>query len=62
MGGGLRAAPKPSRRDDPLTEAEAALKKLRQDPTDKQAADVLEKALQRLKEREKPKDAQPNRE
>src|SRR5205807_1994601 len=27
---------------DPLAEAEAALKKLRQDPTDRQAADALE--------------------
>jgi RNA polymerase sigma factor (sigma-70 family) len=38
---------------DPLDEAEAALKKLRQDPKDRQAADALEKALQRLKGRAK---------
>jgi hypothetical protein len=37
---------------DPLAEAEAALKQLRSDPTDKQAAEALEKALKRLKERE----------
>jgi RNA polymerase sigma factor (sigma-70 family) len=36
---------------DPLAEAEAALQKLRADPNDKQAADALEKALGRLKER-----------
>jgi RNA polymerase sigma-70 factor (ECF subfamily) len=39
---------------DPLAEAEAALKRLRQHPDDKQAADALEQALKRLKEREKP--------
>jgi RNA polymerase sigma factor (sigma-70 family) len=38
---------------DPVADAEAALKKLRQDPTDKQAAEELERALKRLKEREK---------
>jgi hypothetical protein len=43
---------------DPLAEAEAALKKLRERPDDKQAADVLEQALKRLKERAKP-DGQP---
>jgi RNA polymerase sigma factor (sigma-70 family) len=40
--------------EDPLADAEAALKKLRQDPKDKQAADALERSLQRLKERAKP--------
>jgi RNA polymerase sigma factor (sigma-70 family) len=40
---------------DPLAEAEDALKKLRADPNGKHAADALEKALKRLKEREKPK-------
>jgi hypothetical protein len=40
--------------DDPLAEAEAALKKLRQDAGDKQAADALEQALKQLKERTKP--------
>ena len=39
---------------DPLAEAELALKKLRTDPNDKQAADALEQALKRLKERAKP--------
>jgi RNA polymerase sigma-70 factor (ECF subfamily) len=39
---------------DPLVEAEAALKKLRQDPKDRQATDALERALKRLKERAKP--------
>jgi RNA polymerase sigma factor (sigma-70 family) len=38
---------------DPLSEAEAALKKLKEHPDDKQAADALEKALQRLKEQPK---------
>jgi RNA polymerase sigma factor (sigma-70 family) len=38
---------------DPLAEAEAALKKLREHPDDKQAADALEKAVQRLKEQSK---------
>jgi RNA polymerase sigma factor (sigma-70 family) len=40
---------------DPLAEAEAALKKLREHPADKQAAEALEKAVQRLKEQPKPK-------
>jgi RNA polymerase sigma factor (sigma-70 family) len=37
---------------NPLAEAEAALKKLRTNPSDKQAADALERALKRLKARE----------
>ena len=53
---GTGDAPKANtRHSDPVTDAEAALKKLRQDPTDKQAADELERALKRLKEREKPR-------
>jgi RNA polymerase sigma factor (sigma-70 family) len=40
---------------DPVADAEAALMKLRQDPTDKQAAEELERALKLLKEREKPR-------
>jgi hypothetical protein len=40
---------------DPVADAEAALKRLRQDPSDKEAADALERALKRLKEREKPR-------
>jgi RNA polymerase sigma factor (sigma-70 family) len=39
---------------DPLAEAEAALRKLKEHPDDKQAAEALEKAVQRLKERAKP--------
>jgi hypothetical protein len=39
---------------EPLAEAEAALKKLRADPSDKQAADSLERALKRLRDRAKP--------
>jgi RNA polymerase sigma factor (sigma-70 family) len=44
---------KPPVADDPLAEAEAALKKLRERPDDKQAADALEQALKRLKELKK---------
>jgi RNA polymerase sigma factor (sigma-70 family) len=43
----------PQGAEDPLAEAEAALKRLRQDPSDKQAADALERAFQRLKGRPK---------
>jgi RNA polymerase sigma factor (sigma-70 family) len=46
--------------DDPLMEAEAALMKLRQDPSDKQATEALERALQRLKERTKSQGAPKN--
>jgi RNA polymerase sigma factor (sigma-70 family) len=45
MRGGVRPA-------DPVADAEAALKKLRQDPSDKQAAEELERALKLLKEQE----------
>jgi RNA polymerase sigma factor (sigma-70 family) len=45
----------PKTTEDPLAEAEGALKKLRKDPSDKQAADALERALKQLKERDKPK-------
>lgn len=38
---------------DPLSDAEAALKKLRTNPGDKEATEELERALKRLKEREK---------
>jgi hypothetical protein len=38
---------------DPVSDAEAALKKLRSNPGDKQATEELERALKRLKEREK---------
>jgi RNA polymerase sigma factor (sigma-70 family) len=40
---------------EPVDDAEAALKKLRQHPDDKQAVEALERALKRLKEREKPR-------
>jgi hypothetical protein len=45
--------PKPS--DDLASEMEAALKKLKADPEDKQAIKALERALRLLKERETPK-------
>ncbi len=41
------------RTPDPVADAEAALKKLRENPGDKQATEALERALQRLKERDK---------
>jgi RNA polymerase sigma factor (sigma-70 family) len=50
-GGGMRPKPK----TDPVTDAENALKKLRENPGDKQATESLERALKQLKEREKPK-------
>jgi RNA polymerase sigma factor (sigma-70 family) len=40
---------------DPVSDAEGALKKLRENPGDKQATEALERALKQLKEREKPK-------
>jgi hypothetical protein len=40
---------------DPVADAEAALKKLRENPGDKQATEALERALKRLKEQEKPR-------
>jgi hypothetical protein len=40
---------------DTVSELEDAVKRLRNDPKDKQAAEALERALKRLKEREKPK-------
>jgi RNA polymerase sigma factor (sigma-70 family) len=52
--------PKRKEAADPLAEAEAALKKLKERPDDKQAADALEQALQRLKERKKPEGAAGN--
>jgi RNA polymerase sigma factor (sigma-70 family) len=39
---------------DPLADAEAALKKLRQNPNNKQATEALEQAVKRLKEQRKP--------
>jgi hypothetical protein len=46
--------------EDPLAGADEALKKLHANPDDKQAADALEKALQRLRERKKPTGATGN--
>jgi hypothetical protein len=54
-----RSAPKGP--GDPLAEAEAALKQLRKNPTDKRAADALERALQQLKERMKSAPPGPRR-
>jgi RNA polymerase sigma factor (sigma-70 family) len=55
-----RGAPdKPEGAGDPLADAEAALQKLRANPNDKQAADALEKAVQRVKERAKPERDSP---
>jgi RNA polymerase sigma factor (sigma-70 family) len=47
--------PKTKQTADPVSDAEAALKKLRANPSDKQAAEALERALKRLKERVKPR-------
>jgi RNA polymerase sigma factor (sigma-70 family) len=44
---------------DPVADAEDALKRLRQDPSDKGAADELERALKALKERVKPRPPAP---
>jgi RNA polymerase sigma factor (sigma-70 family) len=53
--GGIRgdAGMRPKAKSDPVTDAENALKKLKENPGDKKATEALEKALQRLKEREK---------
>jgi uncharacterized protein (DUF58 family) len=48
---GLQEKSRPSVGSEALDQAEAALKKLRRQPEDKQAAEALEKALQRLKDR-----------
>jgi RNA polymerase sigma factor (sigma-70 family) len=49
MGGMMRKAT-----SDPVSDAEAALKKLRANPGDKKATEALERALKKLKEKEKP--------
>jgi RNA polymerase sigma factor (sigma-70 family) len=59
MGGGLRGSTGMGgsmRRgtSDPLGEAEAALKKLRENPGDTKATETLERALKKLKEQKKP--------
>jgi RNA polymerase sigma-70 factor (ECF subfamily) len=46
--------------DDPVATAEEALKKLRANPDDKQAAEALERASKQLKERAKPQAAPAN--
>jgi hypothetical protein len=51
MGSMMR--PSPKGKADPVSDAEAALKKLRANPGDKEAAEALERALKKLKEREK---------
>jgi RNA polymerase sigma factor (sigma-70 family) len=45
---------------DGLTQAEAALKRLRANPNDRQAADTLERALKQLKHRENPNGQREN--
>jgi hypothetical protein len=45
--------------DNPLAEAQSALKKLRANPQDKEAADALNRALERLQEREQKRRAPP---
>jgi len=52
-----------SMKADPVSDAEAALKKLRANPHDKTATEALERALKKLKEREKrnpPSEGDPN--
>jgi RNA polymerase sigma factor (sigma-70 family) len=44
---------------DPVSDAGAALEKLRANPSDKNAVEALERALKRLKEREKPQQSNP---
>jgi hypothetical protein len=48
---------RPETAADPVAEAEAALKKLRRDPSDKEATEALERALQRLKVKAKERGA-----
>jgi hypothetical protein len=50
---GSRMGPSPKEKADPVSDAEAALKKLRANPGDREATKALERALKRLKEREK---------
>jgi len=54
--GNQHQAAKPKPADDPLANAEKALKELRQHPDNKQATDQLERALQHLKQRTKQKE------
>jgi hypothetical protein len=43
-----------NRTSNPVSDAEAALKKLRENPGDTKATEELERALKRLKEQKKP--------
>ena len=52
---GMMGSMMPKASADLVSDAEAALKKLRENPGDKQATEALERALKRLKEREKPR-------
>jgi RNA polymerase sigma factor (sigma-70 family) len=52
-GSGATRGKTPAAPADPVSDAEAALKKLRANPNDMQATKALERALNRLKEREK---------
>jgi predicted DNA-binding protein (UPF0251 family) len=55
--GGPKLPPKalPAKKaTDPLTEIQEAANRLRRDPTDKEAADALDRAVRRLKEKPKP--------
>ncbi len=54
-GGGSSSSMKPNPKSDPVSDAENALKKLKENPGDKQATEALERALQQLKERDKQK-------
>jgi RNA polymerase sigma factor (sigma-70 family) len=53
--GGQPPSKRPATAGDPLSEARSALKKLRCNPNDPQAADELERALERLSEPERPR-------
>jgi RNA polymerase sigma factor (sigma-70 family) len=58
-GGGASGFKPPKAPADPVSDAEAALKKLRANPGDEQATEALERALKQLKEREKPRQSSP---
>jgi RNA polymerase sigma factor (sigma-70 family) len=56
MGRGQAQATKPKAPDDPLADAEKALKELRQRPDNKQAAEALKRAVEQLEKQPKPKE------
>jgi len=58
-GSGTGVSMRPKAKADPVTDAENALKKLRENPSDKQATKALEQALKQLKERQKQKISDP---